>query len=199
MNAAAIVAIMALVGLLVVGLQPARGQAGAASPPAAACAERGKALDHLARKYGEAAVARGLASNGGLVELLTAADGETWSLLITLPDGVTCLIAAGESWERLKRPGPVTPRPIRSEDHDWITSNPKYVDRNDTHCCGPSHCQPARRGEIERIEGGWRHVATGTVVRDGEKGDYTTQDPYGRMYRCVYGGILRCVFTGTGI
>ncbi len=68
----------------------------------AACADRAVALAHLTVKYGEAPVAVGLASNGGFVEVLVGPDGATWSILITMPNGVTCLIAAGENWEAVK-------------------------------------------------------------------------------------------------
>ena len=40
-----------------------------------------------------------VANNGGLVELLTTQSGTTWTLIITLPNGMTCLLAAGEDWE----------------------------------------------------------------------------------------------------
>ena len=44
----------------------------------------------------------GLASNGSIVEL-TKSDKGTWTILLTNPRGVTCLIAAGEYWEILKQ------------------------------------------------------------------------------------------------
>jgi hypothetical protein len=68
----------------------------------AACADRGQALNHLSVKYAEAPVAMGLASNGGVVEVLSSTAGESWSILITMPNGMTCLIASGENWEKLK-------------------------------------------------------------------------------------------------
>ena len=43
----------------------------------------------------------GLASNGGVVELFTASDGATWTLVLTMPNGLSRLVAAGESWGRL--------------------------------------------------------------------------------------------------
>jgi len=64
-----------------------------------ACDKRTKLLDHLKRKYEEAPTALGVANNGGLVELLKTEEGKTWTLIITLPNGMTCLLAAGEDWE----------------------------------------------------------------------------------------------------
>ncbi len=40
----------------------------------------------------------GLAMNGAVVEVFSTVDGTSWSLLMTMPDGRTCLIVAGESW-----------------------------------------------------------------------------------------------------
>ncbi len=41
----------------------------------------------------------GLASSGGVVEVLTNEKGSSWSIIVTMPSGVTCLVAAGEGWE----------------------------------------------------------------------------------------------------
>lgn len=66
-----------------------------------ACDKRTEVTGHLKRKYEEAPVALGVANNGGLVELLTTKSGTTWTLIITLPNGMTCLLAAGEDWESI--------------------------------------------------------------------------------------------------
>ena len=64
-----------------------------------ACSPRQDVLSQLADKFKEAPVAVGLANNGGLLEVLTAGDGATWTIIITMPNGVSCLVAAGESWQ----------------------------------------------------------------------------------------------------
>lgn len=66
-----------------------------------ACDKRENILNHLKRKYEEVPSALGVANNGGLVELLTTEKGTTWTLIITLPNGMTCLVAAGENWESI--------------------------------------------------------------------------------------------------
>ena len=43
----------------------------------------------------------GLANSGGVIEVLSSKTGESWTIIITMPDGNTCLIAAGENWEAL--------------------------------------------------------------------------------------------------
>jgi len=71
--------------------------AGAQAGPA--CGKRDDVLAQLSERYKEAPVGVGVAGNGGLIELLTASAGSTWTLIITLPNGPTCLLAAGQDWE----------------------------------------------------------------------------------------------------
>ena len=66
-----------------------------------ACHNRGTVKQHLSKNYKEKSIALGVANNGGVVELFTAKDGKTWTIVITLPNGPTCLIAAGKDWEAL--------------------------------------------------------------------------------------------------
>jgi len=64
------------------------------------CTERDALLSKLENKYGEVPVAIGVA-DGRLVELLTAKDGITWTIILTSPKGVSCLIASGDGWRPL--------------------------------------------------------------------------------------------------
>ncbi len=64
--------------------------------------DRDKVVEKLGRDYAEQPTAMGLASNGGVIELFTAADGATWTLVLTMPNGSSRLIAAGEGWEEIK-------------------------------------------------------------------------------------------------
>ncbi len=83
------------VGVLAVLPQPAP----AADGP---CTQDRKAvIRQLGTQYREKPVAMGLANNGGVIELLHSKDRTTWTLIITMPDGVTCPVAAGESWENI--------------------------------------------------------------------------------------------------
>ncbi len=65
------------------------------------CTERSEVLGHLATRYSEAPVAMGLANNGGVIEVLSSGKGTSWTIIITMPNGVSCMLAAGESWESL--------------------------------------------------------------------------------------------------
>ena len=55
-------------------------------------------VEHLAKKFHEAQVAIGVTGKGALVEVLTTKDGNTWSILMTNPNGLSCLVASGEGW-----------------------------------------------------------------------------------------------------
>lgn len=68
-----------------------------------ACSPRQDVLSQLATKFKETPVAIGLANNGGLLEVLTAGNGETWTIIITMPNGMSCLVAAGEDWQSQER------------------------------------------------------------------------------------------------
>lgn len=75
-----------------------------AAPDAAGqqlCTDRKVVVGQLSKQYEEAPVAMGLANNGGLIEILSTDAGKSWTIILTMPNGMTCMIAAGESWEAL--------------------------------------------------------------------------------------------------
>ena len=65
------------------------------------CDQRAKVIGHLAQKYKEAPVAIGVTTSGGMVEVLTSGDGGTWTIILSNPNGTSCLVAAGEGWRAL--------------------------------------------------------------------------------------------------
>jgi hypothetical protein len=73
---------------------PVRAQAPAGIP----CADRGVATSQLHELYGERRIGYGLAANGSVIELFASPNG-SFTLFATLPEGVSCLIATGQSWE----------------------------------------------------------------------------------------------------
>lgn len=60
--------------------------------------DRAEVVERLGTLYAEHPSAMGVASNGGVVELFTAAHGETWTLVLTMPNGLSRIVAAGEGW-----------------------------------------------------------------------------------------------------
>ena len=67
------------------------------------CDQRDSVLQVLAQKYKETPVALGVTHNGGLVEVLTTGTGNTWSIIVTTPQGMSCLVAAGEGWKAMQQ------------------------------------------------------------------------------------------------
>ncbi len=68
------------------------------------CETRKKIVEQLAQKYQETSVAIGLGNDGKLVEVLSNSNGGTWTIIVTSPKGVSCLVAAGEAWRSLDTP-----------------------------------------------------------------------------------------------
>ncbi len=66
------------------------------------CGERTKFLAQLAKKHHEAPTSIGVTSSGQMIEVLTSSNG-TWTILVTSPDGVSCMVAVGEAWENIDR------------------------------------------------------------------------------------------------
>ena len=69
------------------------------------CDQRGAFLKELGD---EAPVALGLASNGTVIEVLASAKGN-WTIILTTPEGLSCVVAYGEAWEQ--KPGAIAPEP----------------------------------------------------------------------------------------
>ncbi len=75
---------------------------GVADEPAkSTCETRSAVLDFLSTKYSEAPIAMGMSKDGGVVEILTSGPGSTFTIIVTTPNGLTCMVAAGDSWENL--------------------------------------------------------------------------------------------------
>lgn len=62
------------------------------------CTKRTAMIDALARKYHEERRGIGIASRAGVMEFYVSASG-TWTVLMTMPNGMSCILAAGRDWE----------------------------------------------------------------------------------------------------
>jgi len=71
------------------------------TPLGPACGLRARVLDRLAQRYGETRRGIGLAANNTVMEVFASADTGSWSITVTLPDGVTCLMASGQGFEAM--------------------------------------------------------------------------------------------------
>lgn len=66
------------------------------------CGTRADLLKQLTQRYSEAPVGIGLSNTGALVEILTNDTGSSWSIMVSQPNGTSCLVAAGQEWQQLK-------------------------------------------------------------------------------------------------
>ena len=68
------------------------------------CGPHKDVVAQLAVKYSEQPVAIGVSENGQLIEILAHRDGSTWTVIATTPQGLSCIVIAGEAWQgRLQR------------------------------------------------------------------------------------------------
>jgi len=65
------------------------------------CAPREAVVERLATTYGESRQSIGLGERGVMIETFASANTGTWTITVTSPNGQTCLVASGRSWEKL--------------------------------------------------------------------------------------------------
>jgi hypothetical protein len=92
-----------LVGML--GLtSPASAQAPSGTALAPACHSHADLTKMLNQKFAEQPSALGVQANGHLVEVFVSNQGTSWTIVVTRPDGWSCIVAVGEHWESLPHP-----------------------------------------------------------------------------------------------
>jgi hypothetical protein len=67
------------------------------------CTPRDVLVERLGADYAEMAVARGLSHQGVVVEVFSSGDGSTWTIVVTRPNGASCVVAAGEAWMKVEK------------------------------------------------------------------------------------------------
>jgi len=66
------------------------------------CQDRRTILAKLAKDFNEAPVAIGMAANGGVLEVLAGgANKNSFTIIVTMPNGLACMLASGEHFEML--------------------------------------------------------------------------------------------------
>jgi hypothetical protein len=83
---------------------PALAQAPPQTTVTPACHTHADLTDMLNQKYAEQPSALGVQANGHLVEVFVSNDGTSWTIVVTRPDGWSCIVAVGEHWELLPDP-----------------------------------------------------------------------------------------------
>ena len=74
--------------------------AGPALAQESSCGQRADVVGYLAANYSETPVGLGLTSDGNVLEVVVSRDG-TWTMIVTMPNGVSCAVAAGADWSRV--------------------------------------------------------------------------------------------------
>ncbi len=88
----------AILGALLIGW----GAFSSAAQAQTMCGERRAVVASLENTYSETPVSMGLASNGAVIEILASPSG-SFTIILTRPNGLSCVMAAGESWEDLPK------------------------------------------------------------------------------------------------
>ena len=67
-----------------------------------ACGPREQLVKLLADQYKEDPVGMGLSQPGQVLEVFASSNG-SWTMVMTMPDGKACMIAAGDNWEMVTK------------------------------------------------------------------------------------------------
>ncbi len=86
---------LALAGMMLVSSEQATAQSAVVGPYDVS---RDEIVAQLGARYKETPVAGGIASNGNVLEVFSSADGLSWTIIVTRPDGMSSVIAEGEGW-----------------------------------------------------------------------------------------------------
>jgi hypothetical protein len=73
--------------------------AGSAASAGPQCAARDQMVTVLSDRYGETRRGLGVAANNSVMELFASAETGSWTITVTMPDGLMCLVATGQSFE----------------------------------------------------------------------------------------------------
>ena len=96
-----------LIPVVLVGWLGVLASASAQAPDAAlapACHSHADLTEMLNQKFAEQPSAVGLQADGHLGEVFVSSQGTSWTIVITRPDGWSCIVAVGEHWEALPHP-----------------------------------------------------------------------------------------------
>lgn len=71
------------------------------------CAPRDVVLTRLAEGYGETRQSVGLGANNAVIEVFASDNTGSWTITVTTPNGLTCLVASGQAFEAVAEALPV--------------------------------------------------------------------------------------------
>lgn len=94
--------ILVLVGLFFAVIGPVS----TSEAQSANCGPHDRVVAGLAVGYGETRVSIALGANNAVVETFVSAQTGTWTITVTTPNGTTCLVASGQSYQAVNDPLP---------------------------------------------------------------------------------------------
>lgn len=72
------------------------------------CGPRDAVAARLAEGYGETRQSIGLGANNAVIEVWASDETGSWTITVTQPNGLACLVASGQAFERLTEELPET-------------------------------------------------------------------------------------------
>lgn len=85
---------------------------GPVAAQSAQCAPREVVVQRLNEAYGETRQSMGLGANNAVVEVFASDTSGSWTITVTGPRGITCLIAAGQAFEAMAEALPPDSEPM---------------------------------------------------------------------------------------
>lgn len=73
------------------------------------CAPRQHMVTTLNDNYGETRQSMGLTANNRMMELYASSDTGSWTITVTLPNGMSCLVASGHAFDTIPTTAPIGP------------------------------------------------------------------------------------------
>ncbi|MEP1765710.1 MAG: hypothetical protein ABJJ53_03495 [Sulfitobacter sp.] len=73
----------------------------ASAQPQRNCGPRENVVTRLAEGYGETRQSVGIGANNAMVEVFASDETGSWTIIFTMPTGVSCLVASGQSFEEV--------------------------------------------------------------------------------------------------
>lgn len=76
----------------------------AASAQQQNCGPRDNVVQQLTERYGETRRSLGMSSQDTVVETWASDRTGSWSIIVTMPNGISCLVASGVAFESFSEP-----------------------------------------------------------------------------------------------
>lgn len=68
------------------------------------CSKRTDMVEKLNERFGESRQSTGLTPGGQALELFAHPETGTWTILLSLPNGTSCMMASGHAYQAIKAP-----------------------------------------------------------------------------------------------